>query len=246
MSYQSANPFITNIVPLFNVTNSPSGPTSNVSNYSTEITGFQSMLNYNNYTLSTDNINASTGNVITINSDVNINGLLTTNGYTIGADLYGSNITNCIYYNVSTPNTSMILENASITNPGIKFYTNNIQTFYIDYQGNAFFSGTITSQGTHTYSDERLKTNITPLSNTISTVSQLRGVHFIKQEVSTIGFIAQEVNNILPNIVNTSNTNWSVDYLQIIPLLVESVKELSTKINTIEKLLNTAIITNGN
>jgi len=247
MSYQSANPFITNIVPMFNVANSPSGPTiTTAKDYTTEIAGFKTMLDYNTYTLSADNINGLTGNYVTINSDVQINGTLTTNGYTFGTDSFGSNITNCLNFTVSTPTTSMILGDASMVNPGIKFYTNNIQTFYIDYQGNAFFSGTITSQGTNTYSDERLKTNISPLSNSISTISQLRGVHFIKQQLSTIGFIAQEVNTILPNIVNTSNTNWSVDYLQIIPLLVESVKELSTKINNIEKILDCTIIHNRN
>uniref|UniRef100_A0A6C0HF52 Peptidase S74 domain-containing protein n=1 Tax=viral metagenome TaxID=1070528 RepID=A0A6C0HF52_9ZZZZ len=246
MSYQSANPFITNIVPLFNVTNSPGGPSSTTSNYSSQINGFQKMLNYNTNTLNADNINGLTGKIVTINSDIYLNGSLVSNGFNMGTNNFGSNITNCYNFNVSTPTASMNIGSATEFNPGIRFYTNNIEAFYIDYQGNAFFSGTITSKGTQTYSDERLKTNIVSLSDSVGLVSQLRGVQFIKDNISTIGFIAQEVNTILPNIVNTSNAYWSVDYLQVIPLLVESIKELSSRINSIEKILETRITRGGN
>jgi len=66
--------------------------------------------------------------------------------------------------------------------------------------------------------------------NPISTLTNLNGVHYNMNGTSTIGFVAQEVYKILPDIINTTNNNWSIDYSQIIPLLVESVKELSAKV----------------
>ena len=86
-----------------------------------------------------------------------------------------------------------------------------------------------------TPSDERLKHNITDLSDSLNKVNNLRGVSFeFNEEVNILGtklgFIAQEVNNVIPELVNLlPNTEdmLTVDYVGMIPVLVEAIKELT-------------------
>jgi hypothetical protein len=99
-----------------------------------------------------------------------------------------------------------------------------------------------TSDGTLTTntSDERLKTNITTLTGALSKVNQLRGVTYNWTENPTgdtrIGFIAQEVNNIVPELTftnpNSPEQYMGVHYDNVTALLVEAVKELSSGITT--------------
>jgi hypothetical protein len=114
----------------------------------------------------------------------------------------------------------------------------------IDIYGNARFRvvGTsemgnmplyITSEGvlSTAASDIRLKTNITTLTNALSTIAALRGVNFswLKDENATqkVGFIAQEVEEVLPEVVFTNPVDGlkGVNYAEITAVLVEAVKE---------------------
>jgi hypothetical protein len=53
-----------------------------------------------------------------------------------------------------------------------------------------------------------------------------------------IGFVAQEIKEVLPELVEESeNELLSVDYIGLIPVLVEGIKELQSKINVLEELL---------
>jgi hypothetical protein len=93
-------------------------------------------------------------------------------------------------------------------------------------------------------SDIRLKENITPIVNALEKVNQISGntydwkegydeVHSHKG--SDVGVIAQEIESILPQIVmNRDNGFKAVQYEKIIPLLIEAIKELSTKIDRLE------------
>jgi len=84
-------------------------------------------------------------------------------------------------------------------------------------------------------SDIRLKSNITTLTNALDKVKQLRGVTYNWNENLTgqtrIGFIAQEVEAILPELTFTNENSpekyMGVHYDNTVALLVEAVKELS-------------------
>ena len=101
-----------------------------------------------------------------------------------------------------------------------------------------------TSDGTLTTntSDERLKTNIQPLTNALNKVKQLRGVTYNWLENPSgdtrIGFIAQEVNSVIPELTfvnkNSEEQYMGVHYDNTVALLVEAVKELSTGSTLIE------------
>ncbi|MDP2104093.1 MAG: tail fiber domain-containing protein, partial [Candidatus Gracilibacteria bacterium] len=86
-------------------------------------------------------------------------------------------------------------------------------------------------------SDQRFKKNITPISFALDMVDKLQGVNFDwrvgefkDRDFPTgkqIGFIAQEVEKVLPEVVTTDHDGYKgVEYSNITAVLVEAVKEL--------------------
>jgi len=100
------------------------------------------------------------------------------------------------------------------------------------------FSGTVTATDFNSTSDVNLKTNINTVENSLDTVSKLRGVSFDWKETgkSSYGVIAQELEEILPELVNSGDVK-SVNYNGIIGVLIEAVKELSTEVAELKKKL---------
>ncbi|HIE01180.1 MAG TPA: tail fiber domain-containing protein [Thiotrichaceae bacterium] len=92
-------------------------------------------------------------------------------------------------------------------------------------------------------SDQRLKQNIHSLENAISKLAQLRGVSFNwkdnTQNANTqIGFIAQEVETVLPELVSTDSDAYkSIAYGKLTAVLVEAVKEQQLQIERLENLI---------
>ncbi len=112
----------------------------------------------------------------------------------------------------------------------------------------AFGAGTNYASG----SSIRWKENVEPIDDALEKVSQLRGVYFDWDEdhggKHDIGLIAEEVREVLPEIVMTDpeNTEYAsgLDYGMLTPLLVEAVKaqqatieELQDRIETLEAQL---------
>jgi hypothetical protein len=95
-------------------------------------------------------------------------------------------------------------------------------------------------------SDKRLKQNIIPLANALDKISKINGVSFdwtqkyidehggedsmfIRKH--DVGVIAQEIEEILPEIVATRDDGYlAVRYEKIIPLLIQAIKELNAKV----------------
>ena len=90
-------------------------------------------------------------------------------------------------------------------------------------------------------SDERLKDNIKPITNALSDVTQLEGVTFDWKDTGTRGhgFIAQQVEPILPDLVNTDEDTGmkSVNYIGMIGHLVEAIKEQQEQIDALKEQL---------
>ena len=87
-------------------------------------------------------------------------------------------------------------------------------------------------------SDERLKTDLTPIENGLQKVSTLRAVtgRFITDEesVSRSFLIAQDVQAVLPEAVDVQDDEQGtlgLSYTEVIPLLVASIKELKTELD---------------
>lgn len=95
----------------------------------------------------------------------------------------------------------------------------------------------------NTFSDERYKTDIMELENASELLTQLEGVHFTWKGSGeeSIGFIAQDVQSVLPELVQADEAGYlSLDYARIAPVLVESLKEQQEMIDaqqmTIDRL----------
>jgi hypothetical protein len=92
-------------------------------------------------------------------------------------------------------------------------------------------------------SDERLKKDIEPLSDNLEKVLQLKPVTYkwkdadIRGTQTEIGFIAQEVKEIVPEVVGILDNegHLGIDYPKLTALLVGAVKELETRLDILEK-----------
>lgn len=100
--------------------------------------------------------------------------------------------------------------------------------------------GVVTATDFNSASDINLKENIKTIENSLNTIEQLRGVTFNWKENQkpSLGVIAQEVQEILPELVN-NGTIKSVNYNGIIGVLIEAIKELKKEV---EELKNTKYI----
>lgn len=118
-----------------------------------------------------------------------------------------------------------------------------------------FFATTVT-----TTSDARLKTEITDVKNDVlHKVGQLHPIQFKWQQVEDViiedtitiktphfstdidferqhyGFLAQDVQKIFPELVHEDGTGYlGVDYMELIPLLVQAVQELSAEVTELK------------
>tara|TARA_B110000977_G_scaffold186808_1_gene253208 strand:+ start:347 stop:3811 length:3465 start_codon:yes stop_codon:yes gene_type:complete len=98
-------------------------------------------------------------------------------------------------------------------------------------------------------SDKKLKENIKPIKNALDKVSQISGVEFDWKELTEdeklsihgneghdVGVIAQEIEKVLPEVVQTRDNGYkAVKYEKIVPLLIESIKELKAEIEELKK-----------
>lgn len=106
--------------------------------------------------------------------------------------------------------------------------------------------GQLNVNGTLYNSDLRYKKNIHPLQNSLKKVMQLRGVEYEMRtdefpamqfaDTKQIGLIAQEVEQLIPEVVTTNTDGYkSVDYAKLVPLLTEAIKELSQQNEALQK-----------
>tara|TARA_R100000027_G_scaffold62634_1_gene54825 strand:+ start:45 stop:554 length:510 start_codon:yes stop_codon:yes gene_type:complete len=142
---------------------------------------------------------------------------------------------------------------AEINEGGFQVITSATKLVRSDYNSSDALSvtGSISCTGNITAfasSDERLKENIQPIQEPLKKINQISGVEFDWvdgfDEVHNftghdVGVIAQELEPILPEITSLSKVNgyWGVKYEKISPLLIEGIKELSKKVEELEKKL---------
>ena len=99
-------------------------------------------------------------------------------------------------------------------------------------------TGTLSATNFNTLSDATLKENIVIMTNPLDIINQVNGVEFNWKDNGnkSAGFIAQELERVLPHLVGTGpDGTKTVNYLGIIAYLVETVKELGKQIKQIEK-----------
>ncbi|MCX7985917.1 MAG: tail fiber domain-containing protein [Bacteroidales bacterium] len=108
-------------------------------------------------------------------------------------------------------------------------------------------------------SDEKMKTNIRQINTPLQTIKRLRGITFDykpeeyfgtsyqprnasddKETKNRLGFVAQEVQQVLPQIVvyDSAKKYYGINYVALIPVLVEAIKEQQNQIDSLKKLIN--------
>lgn len=170
------------------------------------------------------------------------NGMWTNGGYTV-QNSYGSGKFG-LYYG------SMMLDGGTAAH-----------TYYIGEPSrttaqNLIVGGAISAEGDITAflsSDSRLKENIKPIENSLEKINKLNGVTFdwIKltkeeqdtkfqyKEGSDIGVIAQEVEEVLPELVTTRKSGYkAVDYQKLTAVLIEAMKEQQVQIDELKSTVN--------
>jgi beta-xylosidase len=115
-----------------------------------------------------------------------------------------------------------------------RFYVNNNEVMRLDSSGNLYLDGSTSIN--FNFSDRRLKTNIQKIANALETVMKLNGVTYDWRlgGKSSAGVIAQEVENTFPSAVgeklsisHNDEIFKTVEYSQLIGLLIEAVKDLN-------------------
>ena len=147
-----------------------------------------------------------------VNSNVKINSNITING-----NITGSN-------NATFINTVTIGQSAT---PAL-----NLSGYQLNVNGNMGLTGNI-----FTISDETVKMNVKTYDNALNRIINCRGVTFnyinnFNKDKLNIGVIAQEIEKVIPEVVETNIDGIkNVNYLALIGVLIEAIKELNKKID---------------
>ncbi len=111
--------------------------------------------------------------------------------------------------------------------------------------GSSNFDGTVYSFGSFQFSDLRLKKEVQVLDSALTKILKLRGVSYVWNQEAfpnrhfpegrQIGVIAQEMEEVFPELVNTDKNGFkSVAYAQMAPILIEAIKEQQGQIEELK------------
>lgn len=125
-------------------------------------------------------------------------------------------------------NSSNLVTIASNGNLGVGISS---PTSRLHVQGAILASDNITA-----YSDEKLKYQIETIESALQLVHQLRGVRYLSKDTGKpgIGVVAQEVINVLPEVVHNNDMYYSVAYGNMVGLLIEAIKDLSAQVEELK------------
>ena len=108
---------------------------------------------------------------------------------------------------------------------------------YTDQSGNFNAAGSITAAGNVTaYSDARVKKDVSTILNALSKIKAMRGVQYtnIATDVQGVGVIAQEMQEVCPQVVQDNDGMLSVAYGNLVGVLIEAVKELAAEVEALK------------
>lgn len=99
------------------------------------------------------------------------------------------------------------------------------------------FSGNVTAPGFQVSSDRRLKNNIEESNYGLAEILQLSSVKYEKNNNQEIGLIAQDVESVMPEFVAEVDGYKTLNYPQMVSVLIKAVQELSAEVNALKTQL---------
>lgn len=104
-------------------------------------------------------------------------------------------------------------------------------SYTLHVAGSIYATGDITA-----FSDRRLKSDISTIENPLDKVLSMRGVTFRSQITGerSVGVIAQEMEEVLPEVVQNRGEYKGVSYGNIVGVLIEAIKELEGKVRKLQ------------
>ena len=165
---------------------------------------------------------------------------MTANGYIMAKAIVNTSETG------TSPAAITFGDGSTLGSDQISLVTNGQNAIYIDSSQNVHIpNGDLraTNDVIAFYSsDKRLKDNIVRIENPLEKVGKIGGYTFDwndKQktyEGHDVGVIAQEIQEVLPELVTERDNGYlAVKYEKIVPLLIESIKELKQEVDEIKQ-----------
>ncbi|MFL5751905.1 MAG: tail fiber domain-containing protein [Bacteroidia bacterium] len=145
------------------------------------------------------------------------------------------------YPDIPAPNSTFVEFQMKVAAgfPGIVMGTNVGKTFFWSPE---WGYNSVYAQNFYLSSDSSLKTNITRVNEGfgMEKILQLKPYSYrfktdAKSKNKSFGFLAQEVEQVLPDITTTIRGVKLIDYVQIIPLLVDAAQEQNKTIENLKK-----------
>jgi hypothetical protein len=98
------------------------------------------------------------------------------------------------------------------------------------------YTGTLSATEFNSLSDVRFKENFEQITNALDVIDQINPVSFTWKETGekAYGVIAQEIEEVIPELVRTMKGKKTVSYAQIIPFLVQAIKDLRKDIENLK------------
>ena len=218
---------------------SPGGSDTQVQFNAAGVFSGHSGFTYNYQTVSMSSLNVSTGATFAVvnvgtgltlnNTGINVTGIATVNGFevtggsSIGVDVRTRNLN---VSGIATVGTGLTLSTDLIDGgTTVRILGENLRV-----------AGVVTCQDVDSLSDINFKENVNTVDGALDKVSELRGVSFNWKESGepSYGVIAQELENVLPELVHGDDPK-RVNYNGIIGVLIEAIKELRAEVEELKK-----------
>lgn len=215
-------------------------------NNSSAIYGENSNFNERMRIKSNGNIGIGNNNPITNGNDTNLcignSSQINSSGFLIIGKNSGTGFQRHFKLGYGDANFMTLGDFGTNNNPGtwkqqLKIHWNcPVNTLLIYENGDANLYGRL-----YQTSDRKIKKEVKTIENALMKVNQLNGIEYLNiyDNSNHIGLIAQEVETVIPQVVNYNKDTdlKSVAYGNLTPLLINAIKELSEKIKIIEDRL---------
>jgi len=242
----NANPYVVNIVPLQGIAagiTSSSDTAGQLINLQTNVANIQAMVNYDTKTVSADIIKSFTlGNKIQFTENVNLSSVSlysNNNLVSLNTDVTTNSQISSLQFTSSSyiSGTASTITLTSAGNTSLKINSTGPSTI-VDISGFLHVSEDAYVKTLYHTSDRSQKTNIMSFSTCLDDILKLEPCTFnwLTTGEADIGFVAQDVEKIWPTLTNNGT---SIAYSRLIPLLLEGIRELDSRVKILEGLRKT-------